>query len=96
MKLNGKTAVVTGSSRGIGRVIALRFAAEGARVAVACISAVDKAAAVGVPLIVVPKSTVETVADIEAFVAAAFHHYKKLERFKELLREHVDLSSFGL
>lgn len=34
MKLNGKTAVVTGSSRGISRAIALRFPAEAARVAV--------------------------------------------------------------
>ncbi|WP_329389153.1 SDR family oxidoreductase [Streptomyces sp. NBC_01351] len=33
-KLNGKTALVTGSSRGIGRAIALALAAEGARVAV--------------------------------------------------------------
>lgn len=33
-KLDGKTALVTGSSRGIGRGIALALAAEGARVAV--------------------------------------------------------------
>ncbi|MEU9418176.1 SDR family oxidoreductase [Streptomyces sp. NPDC048272] len=33
-KLDGKTALVTGSSRGIGRSIALALAAEGARVAV--------------------------------------------------------------
>ncbi len=31
--LNGKTAIVTGASRGIGRVIALKFAEEGADVA---------------------------------------------------------------
>ncbi|MBV9769922.1 MAG: SDR family NAD(P)-dependent oxidoreductase, partial [Bryobacterales bacterium] len=30
--LNGKTGIVTGASRGIGRAIALRLAAEGAQV----------------------------------------------------------------
>lgn len=33
-RLAGKTAIVTGAARGIGRAIALRFAAEGARLAV--------------------------------------------------------------
>lgn len=35
MRLAGKTAIVTGGASGIGRAIALRFAAEGARVMVA-------------------------------------------------------------
>lgn len=34
MKLNGRTAIVTGASRGIGRAIAQTFVAEGARVVV--------------------------------------------------------------
>jgi 3-oxoacyl-[acyl-carrier protein] reductase len=51
--LNGKTALVTGASRGIGRAIALRMAAEGALVAVHYGS--NDAAA---------KETVELIADV--------------------------------
>jgi NAD(P)-dependent dehydrogenase (short-subunit alcohol dehydrogenase family) len=35
MRLEGRTAIITGAARGIGRAIAQRYAAEGARVAVA-------------------------------------------------------------
>ncbi len=43
MKLDGKVAVVTGASRGIGKAIAETFAREGANVVVNYVKSVDEA-----------------------------------------------------
>ena len=43
--LTGKVALITGASRGIGRAMALKFAAEGAAVAFTYLSSVEKAQA---------------------------------------------------
>ena len=43
MRLKGKNALVTGSSRGIGRGIAIRFAQEGANVAINYVGAIEAA-----------------------------------------------------
>ena len=41
--LSGKVALITGASRGIGRGIALKFAAEGADIAFTYLSSAEKA-----------------------------------------------------
>ncbi len=46
MTLSGKIAVVTGSSRGIGRAVAQRFARDGAKVTINCVNTIAKAEAV--------------------------------------------------
>ena len=40
--LNGKTALITGASRGIGKGIALKFAEQGANIAFTFLSSVEK------------------------------------------------------
>ncbi len=85
MLLEDKTAVVTGSSRGIGKAIALRFAAEGAKLAVACVRNRDKAEAVAQEIrgsggeAIVVQADVSVRDDAERMVAEATQAFGRVD-----------------
>lgn len=85
MRLSGKKALVTGSSRGIGREIALRFAREGADVAVNYRGHVEEAEEVARAIEAVGrratllKADVSRTADCERLVAEAWQALGSLD-----------------
>ncbi len=85
MDLKGKSALITGSSRGIGRAVALRFARDGAKVVVNCVASRDKAEAVAKEIraaggeAVVAVGDVSKRADAERLVKSAIEAFGKLD-----------------
>jgi 3-oxoacyl-[acyl-carrier protein] reductase len=84
-RLAGKTAIVTGASRGIGLAIALRFASEGANVVVNYVSKAPEAEAV-VATIRAAGGTAEAVradvsdsAEVAALVAATLARFGRID-----------------
>jgi NAD(P)-dependent dehydrogenase (short-subunit alcohol dehydrogenase family) len=81
MRLAGKVAIVTGAARGIGRATALRFLAEGARVA---LSDRDAAALAGVATgpaeaVLMQACDVARAAEVEALVAATLARFGRID-----------------
>jgi 3-oxoacyl-[acyl-carrier protein] reductase len=95
--IDGKVAIVTGASRGIGRVIALRLAERGVRVALAARSedglraVCDEIVATGGEALVVP-ADISVENDVKGLVKATIDRFKGLD----IVVNNAAIGVFGL
>jgi len=84
-RFEGRTAIVTGASRGIGRAIALKLASEGASVVVNYNSNASAAEEVGAAIVAagaraeIVQADVSVAADVERLLAAALSAFDKID-----------------
>ena len=98
MRLEGRTALVTGASRGIGRAIALRLAAEGADVAVNFAGSAAKAEEVKNAIIEMGRKAIAIQADVKdaSSVAGMVEEVKKTFGRIDILVNNAGVSRDGL
>lgn len=83
MVLNGKTAIITGGARGIGRAIALTFAGEGADIAICDVNKDTLAEAQG-EIEKTGRSVLTGVVDVTKTADAESFAQKTLDKFKKI------------
>ena len=94
MRLDGRRALVTGSSRGIGRAIALKLAAEGADVAVNYVTQARAAGEVVDRIHAAGRSSFAVRADVSLAISRGLAIFRLHEGMKEELHSrHGDCAS---
>jgi NAD(P)-dependent dehydrogenase (short-subunit alcohol dehydrogenase family) len=84
MRLEGKVALITGASRGLGRALALAFAREGASLALCARGqesleqVASEVASLGAPVLAVP-ADVRSTRDLDRLVALTLDRYQRVD-----------------